>query len=262
MKLCVLGSGSAGNCTLVYTGSTALLLDAGFSAKEIEKRLDAVGFDVNRLSGVLVSHEHTDHVRGVKTLSRRYNLPVYLTGGTAKKANGALGEEVSAKLKIIRPEETFLLGDIEIEPFAIPHDSAEPVGFLFTHGQRRAVSLTDVGSVTVRVVEKLRRAHLAVLEANHDPELLQIGPYPWHLKRRISGGQGHLSNDDCMKLLLHAGGSGAAYQNGLEKVIFAHISRTNNNPDLVRVSAQEVFKNGKVKYEIASQQEPGEIHEV
>lgn len=256
MKICVLGSGSQGNCTLVYTDSTALLLDAGFSAKEIEKRLNVVGFNPSRLSGLLVSHEHTDHVRGVKTLSRRYGLPVYLTGGTAKRANGVLGDKALVRLNIIRPEETFSLGDIEIEPFGIPHDAAEPVAFLFTHGERRALAVTDLGLATTRVVEKLRRAHLAVVEANHDPELLQIGPYPWYLKRRISGEQGHLSNDDCIKLLKNAG------VNGLSKVIFAHVSRTNNNPDLVRVSAREFFKDGPVKYEIASQHQPGEIHEV
>ncbi|GMT41883.1 MAG: MBL fold metallo-hydrolase [bacterium] len=256
MKLCVLGSGSGGNCTLVYTDSTALLVDAGFSGVEIEKRLSAIGFDPGRIKAVLLTHEHTDHLRGASVFSKKYRLPVYLTDGTYENANGALKKKHVMKPQKIRSEESFTLGDIKVEPFSIPHDAAEPVAFLFTHNERRALTLTDVGSVTVRVVEKLRRAHLAVLESNHDTELLKIGPYPLWLKQRVRGKLGHLSNDDCASLLKYGGGS------SLANVIFAHISATNNNPDLVRISVQTIMDEGSIKYEIARQDRPGEIHEV
>jgi phosphoribosyl 1,2-cyclic phosphodiesterase len=148
------------------------------------------------------------------------------------------------------------VGDLEIHPFAIPHDAADPVAFLITHGGRRALVMTDLGHVTVRVVEKTRLANLAMVESNHDPELLKIGPYPWHLKARVGGKQGHLSNNDCMELLANAGGD------ALSTVIFAHLSQQNNNPHLVRLNADTLFAGRKVVCEIASQDACGKTHEV
>ena len=257
MKLCVLGSGSEGNATLVHSDSTALLVDAGFSAKELERRLKMAAFSAADLDGILISHEHTDHIRGAAVLARRYNIPVHLTNGTVNPAlrRGSLKSEGIKKVAIAS-EEPFTIGDIEVEPFGIPHDAAEPVAFMLCHNERRALVLTDIGSVTVRAVEKTRKANLAVVEANHDPELLITGPYPWHLKRRIGGKLGHLSNDDCAELLEHAGG------NNLETVIFAHLSKINNNADIVRATAATVFNGNGVNIEIASQHEPGKIHEV
>jgi len=255
MKLCVLGSGSEGNATLLYTDKSALLLDAGFSARELERRMKSAGFDPARLDALLLTHEHADHIRGAGVMAKKYRLPVYATNGTSLNCNGALDKN-KVEIQTVKDELPFEVGDMEIEPFSIPHDAAEPVAFSVSHNQRRAVVLTDLGSVTVKAVEKVRRANLAVLESNHDPELLQIGPYPWPLKQRIAGALGHLSNGECLELLEFAGGD------GLSTVIFAHISRTNNNPDLVRVSADEFFNGNKVRYEIARQDAAGAIFEV
>ncbi len=248
LKICVLGSGSEGNSALVYSETTAVLIDAGFSCRKIVEKLEGVGFDAANLDALLITHEHGDHMRGAGILSKKYSLPVYLTEGTLSGSRGALHKDVSRE--VIRSEQTFAVGDIEIDPFTIPHDVAEPVAFLLSHGGRRALVLTDIGKVTVRAVEKIRKAHLAVVESNHDTELLKIGPYPWPLKERIRGGLGHLSNDDCADLLKNAG------SNGLETVIFGHLSRTNNNPDLVRITADNLFAEWDVKYAIASQHAP------
>lgn len=255
MKVCVLGSGSEGNATLVYSDSAALLVDAGFSAKELERRLKFVGFEPGDIDAIVVSHEHADHIRGVRVFAKKFSAGVYLTDGTLKNSNG-LAKGLGIKKFAIDSERPFHVGDIEVEPFAIPHDAAEPVAFTLRHGGGNAVVLTDIGSVTVRAVEKVRKANLAVIESNHDSEMLLAGPYPWHLKQRISGKKGHLSNSECADLLEHAG------SNGLGMVIFAHLSKVNNNADLVRVSADGIFNGHGVNYEIASQYEPGRIHEV
>ena len=255
MKVCVLGSGSEGNATLVFSDNAALLVDAGFSAKELEKRLSLINFNPEDIDAILISHEHSDHIKGASVFARRYNTRVYLSQGTAKNSNGfAKGRGISKT--VIVPEETFHVGDLEVEPFAVPHDAAEPVAFSIRRGGKNVIVLTDIGCVTVRAVEKLRKATLAVLESNHDPEMLRNGPYPWHLKERISGKLGHLSNDQCSELLEHAG------SNGLKTVIFAHLSRTNNDADIVRSAAESIFNGHGVDYEVASQYEPGRIHEV
>jgi phosphoribosyl 1,2-cyclic phosphodiesterase len=255
MKVCVLGSGSEGNATLVFSDNGAILVDAGFSAKELEKRLRLVNFNPEDIDAILISHEHGDHIKGASVFARRYNTRVYLTQGTAENSNG-LAKGRGTDKSIIVAEEAFQVGDLEVEPFAVPHDAQEPVAFSIRSDGKDVVVLTDIGCVTVRAVEKLRKATLAVLESNHDPEMLRNGPYPWHLKERISGKLGHLSNVECSELLEHAG------SNGLKTVIFAHLSKTNNDADIVRAAAESIFNGHGVDYEVASQHEPGRIHEV
>ena len=256
MKLRVLGSGSEGNSILLHSETSAVLIDAGFACRELENRLKLAGFAPGDIKAIAITHEHTDHIRGAALFSRRYGIPLYLTRGTRLAANGQL--EKAGRIETVTPEEPFTVGDITLHPFAIPHDAAEPVAYLSECGGRRALVMTDLGCVTVRAVENFRLAHLALVESNHDPELLDIGPYPWPLKRRIKGKQGHLSNDDCMQLLADAA------WDGLDTVIFAHLSRQNNNPNLVRAGADSFFAAAghEIKYEIAGQDRPGELHEV
>ncbi|MBI3794770.1 MAG: MBL fold metallo-hydrolase [Nitrospinae bacterium] len=254
MKLCVLGSGSGGNCTLAYSDSSAVLVDAGFSCREIEKRLKTASFSPDKINAILISHEHSDHIKGAALFSRKYGVPAYLTEGTATASEGAL--EKGDFLRFIRPEEDFKVGDLEIHPFSVPHDAAEPVSYLISNNGRVAMIMTDLGHVTVRAVEKTRMANLVMVESNHDVELLKIGPYPFYLKQRVGGKLGHLSNDACMDLLANAGGA------GLSTVIFAHLSRHNNNPNLVRLNADTFFSGSKVAFEIASQDVCGKTHEV
>ncbi len=253
MKLCVLGSGSGGNSTLIYSDSSALLVDAGFSCREIEKRLGSASFSPDKISAILITHEHGDHIKGASIFSRKYGVPVYLTEGTA---NADWSLEKGDNLRFIRPERDFTAGDLEIHPFSVPHDAADPVAYIVSNGGRRAMVMTDLGHVTVRAVEKTRMANLVMVESNHDVELLKIGPYPWSLKERVGGKLGHLSNDACMELLANAGGA------HLSTVIFAHLSRQNNNPNLVRLNADAFFGGGKVVFEIASQDACGNTYEV
>ncbi len=254
MKLCVLGSGSKGNATLIHSDSSAVLVDAGFSCREIESRLKSISFDPQKINAILITHEHTDHLKGAPLFSRRYGIPIYLTEGTRLNANGELG--TTGQLETVSTERDFAVGDLEVHPFSIPHDAAEPVAYMVSNKGRRALVMTDLGHATVRVVEKTRMANLAMVESNHDPELLKIGPYPWFLKERVGGRMGHLSNDDCMELLANAGGD------ALSTVIFAHLSQQNNNPHLVRLNADTLFAERKVTCEIASQDACGKIHEV
>ncbi len=256
MKLCALGSGSEGNAVLLHTAASAVLIDAGFAARELENRLKKVGFDPAKIQAIAVTHEHSDHLRGAALFSRRYEIPLYLTRGTMLAANGQL--EKAGRMEIVTPEQPFTVGDITLHPFPIPHDAAEPVAYVGESNGRRALVMTDLGHVTVRAVEKLRTAHLALLESNHDPELLQIGPYPWPLKQRIASKEGHLSNKDCIDLLENAAGE------QLRTVIFAHLSKQNNNPDLVRLGATQLFARSDhpIAYEIAAQDRPGALHDV
>lgn len=256
MKLRVLGSGSKGNAILVHSETSAVLIDAGFACRELENRLKRVGFAPGDIKAIAITHEHTDHIRGAALFSRRYGIPIYLTRGTRQAANGQL--EKAGRIETVTPEEPFTVGDITLHPFAVSHDAAEPVAYLSECGGRRALVMTDLGCVTVRAMENFRLAHLALLESNHDPELLKIGPYPWPLKQRISGKLGHLSNDDCLQLLADAAGD------GLNTVIFAHLSQQNNNVNLVRLGVDTFFANAgqNIKYEIAGQDCPGELHDV
>ena len=254
MKLCVLGSGSGGNATLIRSDSAAVLVDAGFSCREIEKRLKSASFQPDKINAILVTHEHADHIKGAALFSRKYGVPAYLTEGTAAASNGALDR--NDLLRFIRPEEDFVVGDLGVHPFSIPHDAADPVAYLISNGGRRAMVMTDLGHVTVRAVEKTRMANLVMVESNHDVELLKIGPYPWSLKKRVGGKLGHLSNDDCMELLANAGGA------RLSTIIFAHLSRQNNNPNLVRLNADAFFGRSNVVFEIASQDVCGKTHDV
>jgi len=254
MKVCVLGSGSKGNATLVYTDDSALLIDAGFSTKVIEERLSQIDFNPADLDGLLLSHEHSDHIRGVDVLARRYQIPIYATSGTLRKIRGKIRE--SSLFNAVSSEVDFSIGDIKISPFEIPHDSVDPLGFLLESNGRIAVSLTDIGFVTTMVVEKICKANLAVVESNHELDKLYAGPYPLELKKRIAGRGGHLSNDQCMELLEHTGG------NGLSSVIFAHLSEENNDPNIVELNAKSMFANHSIEYEIASQYKVGKVFTV
>ncbi len=256
MKLRVLGSGSEGNATLIHSETTALLIDAGFACRELEKRLKLAGFMPEEIKAIAITHEHTDHIRGAALFSRRYGIPIYLTRGTWLAGSGQL--EKAGKMETVIPDEPFAVGDITLHPFSIPHDAAEPVAYLSECRGRRALVMTDLGFVTVRAIENFRLAHLALVESNHDPELLDIGPYPWPLKQRIKGKLGHLSNDDCMRLLADAAGE------GLGTVIFAHLSRQNNNPNLVRLGADSFVAAAgqRITYEIARQDQLGALHDV
>ncbi|MBE0506490.1 MAG: MBL fold metallo-hydrolase [Marinospirillum sp.] len=223
MRFASLGSGSKGNATLVSCGKTHVLIDCGFTMKEVTRRLQRLNLEPEQLSAVLVTHEHGDHIGGVGALVRRYKLPLYTTAGT--RLTGRLNGEVP-DWRSIHPEHPFAVGDLEIWPVTVPHDAREPVQFVLGDGQHRLGVLTDLGSITPHVVRHFSRCQALVLEANHDPQMLAVGPYPPSLKRRVGGDFGHLSNDQAADFLTQI------ETTKLTHLIASHLSEQNNCADL------------------------------
>lgn len=221
MRYCSLGSGSRGNATLIESGRTRLLVDCGFSLRSTEQRLALAGVSPDQLTAVLVTHEHSDHIKGVERLARRYQLPVYMTPGTLQ-AFGA--NELSVEL--IQLERNFVIDDIQVTPVPVPHDAREPCQFVFDNGQHRLGVLSDTGSITPLIVEMYSKLDALFLEANYDPHMLAQGPYPAFLRARVGGHLGHLSNQQAASLLQ------LIDKDVLKHVAIAHISEKNNTPEL------------------------------
>ena len=246
----VLASGSKGNAVLVCTPKTRILLDAGLSAKELTARLQQTGTGANQLDAVVISHEHTDHVRGLGTLSRRFGLPVYLTQGTLENLPLDIGQ--LPQVRLFQPGTPFAVGDLSIKPFSISHDAQDPAGFVLENDARRLGICTDLGVATQLVKTRLQGCHGLILEANHDPELLFNGPYPLPLKQRIRSRHGHLSNAESCELLQHI------HHSALQIVLFAHLSEVNNHPELVLKSSRAVLNDSRwdgIAMEVGKQHE-------
>lgn len=223
MRFASIGSGSKGNATLVSHGKTTLLVDCGFSARETEKRLQQLEMTGADLSAIVVTHEHGDHINGVRVLARKYKLPVYATAGTA----GCLAADVMDLVEEFSCHETFTIGDIEVQPFPVPHDAREPSQFVFNDGVHRLGLLTDVGRSTPVIEQHLSGCDALLLEANHDMELLDKSDYPEHLRYRVSGEFGHLNNVQAAKLLEKIDTS------RLQHIVAMHLSENNNSPNIV-----------------------------
>lgn len=224
MRFSSLGSGSEGNGLLVSAGTTHVLMDCGFGLRDTLLRLERLGVHPSQLNGIVVTHEHGDHIGGVSRLARRYDLPVWMTHGTLRGRTNEFSD--IAKLHEISPQHVFSIGDIEITPYSVPHDAAEPVQFVFSDGARRLGVLTDIGSTTPHVEEMLNGCHALVLECNHDTSMLMEGPYPYSLKQRVSGRYGHLSNNEAAAILSKLDVS------RLQHLVAAHLSSKNNTPEL------------------------------
>jgi phosphoribosyl 1,2-cyclic phosphodiesterase len=242
MRFSSLGSGSEGNALLVAVGQTQVLMDCGFGLHDTLSRLARLGVSPEQLSGIVVTHEHGDHISGVARLARKYNLPVWLTHGTLRSTENICpaGARTNvfrstrqakdfagiANIHEIDPQLAFVIGDIEIIPYPVPHDAAEPVQFVFSDGARRLGVLTDTGCSTAHIEQMLSGCHALVLECNHDIEMLMNGDYPYSLKQRVGGRFGHLNNQESAGILARLDVS------RLQHLIAAHLSRRNNTPEL------------------------------
>ena len=231
LKACILGSGSAGNCTVVGSETTTLLIDAGLSAKRIVTRLTEAGWSTASVQGICISHEHHDHVSGLRVLHRRHGFPVYANAGTVD-ALSRVPDLATLPWTLFSTGHPFVVGDLTVEPFSVPHDAYDPVGFIVSDGAARLGVVTDMGMATSLIRERLRRCHAVVIEANHDEQLLQAAPRPWSLKQRIRGRQGHLSNQAAAALLADIAGP------DLRHVFLAHLSEDCNRHDLALADAQ------------------------
>jgi phosphoribosyl 1,2-cyclic phosphodiesterase len=258
LKLCVLASGSSGNCIFIGNGSTRILIDAGISARQTAVRLAEIGERVEDLDAICVSHEHGDHVAGIRVLHRKYGIPVYANAGTLDALNVSRKHDGVGYCQFTTGA-PFCVGGLAIEPFSVPHDAYEPVGFVVRSGDLSAGIATDMGVVTHLVREKLRRCQVVVLEANHDEALLHAAERPWRLKQRINGNQGHLSNRAAAILAAEmAGGC-------LQHLFLAHLSSDCNSPHHARAACEMLLADAghtHVTVRLTSAREVSEILEL
>ncbi|MEO0600549.1 MAG: MBL fold metallo-hydrolase [Myxococcota bacterium] len=253
-----LGSGSRGNCTYVGSASRGVLVDCGLSTRQVMLRLDAVGLGDVRIDGVLVTHEHADHVGAARILSNKLRerqgapVPFFLTRGTEAHLNPRCRPE---QIRFVTAGTPFRIGPFHITPTRVPHDVMDPVAYLVGFRGRNAFVVTDLGRSTRLVEQQLKKAHLAVVEFNHDRTMLRDGPYPWSLKQRVGGSHGHLSNDQAAELVA------AGASDRLQHLLLAHLSDDNNLPELALQAAHEALHRAglrSVGVQVAPQERPAE----
>jgi phosphoribosyl 1,2-cyclic phosphodiesterase len=249
LRVTILGSGSAGNCTLLETEQTRLLVDAGLGKKETLRRLAAVGRDVDRLDGIVISHEHTDHIGSLAQVLGQWRTTVYLNEATHSEVMRILPETSHKRLdrvEHIRAGQRFIVGNIEVSPFSIPHDAIDPLGFTFRTNGTKVAIVTDLGYLPELVKVHLRDSDCLMLESNHDLEMLKVGPYPWHIKQRVMSRTGHLSNHAVSEFLADPEGFDAHAR----YIVLAHLSENNNNPHTARIFAEEALhsRSGGAKF--------------
>lgn len=226
-----LGSGSRGNATLIEGGETCVLVDCGFAAREYAARCERLDVDPTAIAAILVTHEHGDHMRGVGAVARRFNVPVWMSHGTWHAADFGRIDQLEL---FASHDGAFEIGELHITPVAVPHDAREPTQFVFRHRQRCLGLLTDLGSITPRVVEAYAEVDALVLECNHDPDMLAAGPYPPSLQARVGGHYGHLNNAQAADFLARIGPT------RLRHLVAAHLSEKNNAPALARAALESV----------------------
>ena len=229
MKLCSIASGSSGNCIYIGHASTHLLVDAGISGKRIEQGLLQMGVNPKELSGILITHEHSDHIQGIVVLARKYGIPIYSTVETfcaMKKGKNSIGKIDDILFQQIYPEQKWKIGEITITPFSVSHDAANPVAYVLEAEGKKIGMVTDLGVYTEKTLHYLAGVQLLYLESNHDVNMLMVGGYPYYLKQRILGELGHLSNEMAAELLCRL------YHKNLQYILLAHLSKENNYPEL------------------------------
>ena len=228
MRLCSIASGSSGNCIYVGSDATHLLVDVGISGKKAESGLEFLGLSGRDIDGILITHEHADHVNGLGVMARKYGIPIYATKGTidAIQRMTNVGEIDEDLFHEVRADEKLIIKDLTVNPMHISHDAADPVAYRVSYGRKKVAICTDLGHFTDYTVESLRGMDALLLEANHDVNMLQVGPYPYHLKQRILGDRGHLSNENSGRLLSRI------LHDGVQAILLGHLSKENNLPEL------------------------------
>lgn len=235
LQAATLASGSSGNCAVVSDGKVHILIDAGISAKRISQGLRALGLTPAQLSGVLITHEHTDHIGGLDVLCRQTGADLFTAEGTARQiCRRRAGME--GRFQVFEPGERFAIGGLVVCPFPTSHDAACPVGYAIEGGGRKLVLCTDTGYVTPEAAAAVAGCHLLICESNHDVDMLRSGPYPAYLKERILGDQGHLSNEAGAEL------AAAAVRHGARRIVLAHLSRENNTPALALAASERALE--------------------
>ena len=259
MKFINIASGSKGNASFVFTDNTLVLIDAGISFKELKNQCDIVGIDLDRLDAVFITHEHIDHIKGLKALSSELNIPIYMNPTSYRVACQKVGEILHVQEEeFIHP---IIIKDLEVSAFRHSHDAAYTQGFRISDGLKNLVMATDLGRITPGVYKNMQMADFLYIESNYDKEMLKNGPYPYFLKARINGANGHLSNNDCSSTIVEL------IKEGKERFMLAHLSETNNTPSCALSTlkgALESIHAGRLdaEFKIADQRKPSEVIDV
>ncbi len=262
MDLCSIASGSSGNCIYVGTEKASVLIDAGISAKKVIEGLRQIDRKPEDLDAVLITHEHADHIHGLGVLARRFGLPVYCTQGTAEEmlSKNMLGEVDPSLFHTVRPDQSFTVSDLQILPFRVSHDAADPVAYRLQSGKKSVAVTTDLGYYDAYVISHLQLLDAVLIESNHDIGMLQAGSYPYYLKQRILGLKGHLSNDSAGRLLC------GIVHDHLKAILLGHLSKENNSEALALETVSAEIAKGDNPYkaddfliEAAKREEPSRM---
>lgn len=244
LRFSVLASGSTGNAFYVESEKEKLLVDAGLSGKQMDRLFAEIQVDPASLSGILVTHEHSDHIKGLGIFARKYNLPIYANEKTWKAMEGSIGKLTLDQKFVFNMEEVKTFSDMDVESFGVSHDAAEPMFYTFHHNGKKVALVTDLGYVSERIKKTVENADAYIFEANHDVEMLRMGRYPWNVKRRILGDSGHVSNEDCGLALADI------IDNNTKRIYLAHLSLDNNMKELARMSVGNVLQERGIDIEL------------
>lgn len=244
MRLCSIASGSSGNCVYVGSDTTHLLMDAGISGKRTEAGLKQLGVKMTDIDGIFITHEHADHISGLGVLARKYSVPIYATKGTieAIKKSSTVGIIDETLFQVITPDEKCIVKDMTLYPIRTSHDAADPVAYKIANDKKKVGIVTDLGCYNDYIVECLSGLDVLYLEANHDVNMLQVGPYPYYLKQRILGKKGHLSNEAAGRLL------SSLLHDKMQNIVLGHLSKDNNLPELAYEAVRVEVTMSDTKY--------------
>ena len=258
LKFCSLYSGSSGNSLFVETNNTKILVDCGTSAKKIVTALDNLGIDITDIDAILVTHEHSDHIQSLGTISKKYDIPVFANFETWNAIPGQKEKIDNKNINIFENNSEFHVGNLQIFPFATPHDAANPCGFSVVNGHKRLSIATDLGHMEQSIFENIKDSSFVLLESNYDPEVLKMSSYPYPLKQRIAGPRGHLSNNEAGQTIA------ALMHKDLKEVMLGHLSKENNFPELAYQTVTEELMNNnidtkEIKISVASRSNPSKM---
>lgn len=261
MRFCPVFSGSSGNMLFVEGGGARVLIDCGFAGSAAAKAMDSIGAPLSSIDALLVTHDHSDHTKGVGVLCRKHHIPVYANEGTFRAMSAAVGKLPGELVRVFESGRDFFIRELNVLSIPIPHDAAEPVGFALSAGGKRVTVLTDIGHFNERLLSCAAGSSLVMLEANHDVDMLSVGAYPYPLKRRILGEYGHLSNDSCAAALIKL------YSTGVRRAVLGHLSEHNNYEQLALETVRQALRAADIPDEdfelsIAHRGRVGEMYEV
>ena len=258
LKFCSLYSGSSGNSLYVETEKTKVLIDCGVSCKKVEEALNSMQVEPTSIDGILITHEHSDHVKGLGTFSKKFDVPIYANQETLDNMEAQTSKIAEKNINHFKVKDKFCIGDLEIKPFSISHDAANPCGFNIFKDNKKISIATDIGQMDTKTIKNLEDSIFVLLEANYDPNILKCSRYPFQLKRRIAGPMGHLPNEQAGKTISYLMNS------GLQEAMLGHLSKENNFPELAYKTVIEELmsnNNSSIKLSVASRNTPGNFIE-